>query len=338
MVEGSIQGSLNATRGSKRAFRGLKPTAKVSRRYRGEDLLQTASGDETKLFKEGTVTIRMLTHCLGITTTIAGIILATLLPFLPGRYDSLAVPLSGMSQIFGAVGLVLVPLGALWVASGYWSRLAGKQYGIAIVALIVSSVVWGMVSIGALVSGSLLLGLGAIALWICVVSKVMPTLKGLRSATPRPTSAVAFYLLVVPVAVALLQMALVAPAIEFSRSRAIRNSARLIADIEQYRAAHGRYPASLLSVWEDYLPGVIGIKEYHYEQSGDSYNLFFEQFALNFGTREFVMYNPIDQQVMTSHKRDLLHLLPHELALEQTRGHYAVHNAAHPHWKYFWFD
>ena len=102
----------------------------------------------------------------------------------------------------------------------------------------------------------------------------------------------------------------------------------MIADIEQYRAAHGRYPASLLSVWEDYLPGVIGIKEYHYEPSGDAYNLFFEQFALHFGTREFVMYNPRDQQAMTSHKLDLLQLTPQELALEQTRGHYAVHDAA----------
>ncbi len=137
---------------------------------------------------------------------------------------------------------------------------------------------------------------------------------------------------------ALLQMAVVAPAIEFSRSRAIRNSARLIADIEQYRAVHGRYPESLLSVWEDYVPGVIGIKEYHYEPSGDAYNLFFEQFALQFGTREFVMYNPRDQQVMTSHKMDLLQLTPQELALEQSRGHYAVHDAPHPHWKYFWFD
>ena len=284
------------------------------------------------------MTIRFLTHCLRITTATAGIILGTLLPFLPGRYDSLAVPVSLMAQIFGKVGLLLVPVGVLWVASGYWSRLSGKQYGIAIAALIASTVVWVIVSLGALVSSGLLLGLGALALWIYVVLRVLPRLRLLKSATPRPTSAVAFYLLIVPVAVALLQMAVVAPAIEFSRSRAIRNSARLIADIEQYRAAHGRYPASLLSVWEDYLPGIIGIKEYHYEPSGDAYNLFFEQFALEFGTREFVMYNPRDQQVMTSHKMDLLELTPQQLALEQSRGHYAVRDAPHPHWKYFWFD
>ncbi|MFN2399892.1 MAG: hypothetical protein ABR543_14835 [Gemmatimonadaceae bacterium] len=71
---------------------------------------------------------------------------------------------------------------------------------------------------------------------------------------------------------------------------------------------------------------------------GDAYNLFFEQFTFRLGTREFVMYNPRDQQVMTSHKMDLLQLTPEELALDQTRGHNAVHDAPHPHWKYFWFD
>ena len=280
----------------------------------------------------------MLTNFLRIIAATAVIVLCTLLPFLPGRFDSLAAPLSGMSRIFGVVGLLLVPVGALWAASGYWNRLAAKQYPIAIAALIASSVVWILISLGALVSSGFLLGLGSLALWAYGVSRVLPRLRLLKSAPPRPTSAVALYLLIVPVAVTLLQMAVVAPAIESSRNRAIRNSARLIADIEQYRAAHGRYPASLLSVWEDYLPGVIGIKEYHYEPSGETYNLFFEQVALHFGTREFVMYNPRDQHVMTSHKMDLLQFTPEELALERSRGHYAVHDAPHPHWKYFWFD
>jgi hypothetical protein len=94
-----------------------------------------------------------------------------------------------------------------------------------------------------------------------------------------------------------------------------------------------------LSEWpDDYRPGVIGIEEYQYERHGDAYNLVFEQFALHFGTREFVIYNPHDEQAMTAHKRDLLELTPEQLSLEQTRGHYAVHDAGHPHWKYFWFD
>jgi hypothetical protein len=52
----------------------------------------------------------------------------------------------------------------------------------------------------------------------------------------------------------------------------------------------------------------------------------------------FVMYNPRDLQTMTSHKADRLQLTPQQQAIEQGRGHYAVHDARHPHWKYFWFD
>lgn len=277
-------------------------------------------------------------HYLGIIAATAAITLGALLPFFPGSYDSLAAPLSLMSRIFGTVGLLLVPVGALWIASGYWSRMAGKQYGIAIAALIASSVVWLCVSLGGFVESGRLFGLASVALWIYALSKVVPRLRHLTGGTPGRPRAVAFYLFIVPVAVALLQMAVLPRAIEASRSRAIQNSAQLIADIEQHRAAHGRYPGSLLSVWPDYKPDVIGIKEYHYEPSGDSYNLIFEQIALNFGTREFVVYNPLDQQVMTSHRMDLLRLTPGGLELERSRGHYAVHDAPHPHWKYFWFD
>ncbi len=284
------------------------------------------------------MTVRMWTHSLGMTAAIAGIILGTLLPFLPGPHDSLAVPVSSMAQIFGTVGLLLVPVGALWVASGRWSRLAGKQYGIAIAALIASSVVWLIVSLGALMS-SLLLGLGVIGLWIYVVSRVLPRLKLLQSATPQPTRAVAFYLLIVPVAVALLQIAVVGSAVEFSRNRAITNSAELIREIEEYRNANGHYPTSLLAEHQDYEPSVIGIKQYFYEPSGDAYNLIFElpTFLLaNPGTTEFVVYNNRDEQTIIAHDSDILRWTPVEL--RQRRGWYAVHDARSPHWKFFWLD
>jgi hypothetical protein len=50
------------------------------------------------------------------------------------------------------------------------------------------------------------------------------------------------------------------------------------------------------------------------------------------------MYNPRDEQAMTSHALDVLQLTPEQLALDQTRGHNAVQNARQPHWKYFSFD
>jgi hypothetical protein len=91
-------------------------------------------------------------------------------------------------------------------------------------------------------------------------------------------------------------------------------------------------------LWRDYSPSVIGIKEYHYESSGDAYNLLFEQFTFRLGTRENCYVQPAWPAGMTSHAMDLLRLTPEQLEVERRRGHYAVHDARHPHWKYFWFD
>ena len=44
------------------------------------------------------------------------IVLSITYPFLPGRHDRLAVPLSTMAQVFGILGLPLVPVGLWWLA------------------------------------------------------------------------------------------------------------------------------------------------------------------------------------------------------------------------------
>lgn len=274
-------------------------------------------------------------HFLGITTTPAGVILCTLLPFLPGPYDPLALPLSMMARVAGFVGLLFAPIGALWMASRYWRPLVGKEHACAVAALIVLSLVWAAVSLAAFALGSLSLALICLALGIYVVFRLTPRIRSLKTA-PTPTPAPGLYLLVVPVAVFLLQRAVLEPAVEFSRNRAISNSAQLIADIEQYRATRGHYPFSLLSVHKDYPPGVIAIDKFHYEPSGDAYNLLFEQPASPLGTQEIVVYNPRGEQTATSHALDLLQFTPERL--ERARGYYAVYDVPHTQWKYFWFD
>jgi hypothetical protein len=264
----------------------------------------------------------------------AALVLLTLLPCLPGRYEVLAFPLSLMSQAVGTVGLLLVPVGLSWLVLG----APGRQRGFAIAALVTSSIVGLAVCVAGLVSGGFLLALGALASGILVVASVASRLTKSPGAPSILGRAIPLSMVVVPVAVALVLFVLSGRVSEFSRSRAIRNSAELIADIERYRNANGHYPDSLLSVWEDYLPGVIGIKEYLYEPRGDAYNLVFENVTYRIGTREIVVYNPTDDQVMTSHKNDRLRLTPDQLRLDQTRGHYAVLDAKEPHWKYYWFD
>lgn len=259
---------------------------------------------------------------LRISAVIAVIMLLTVLPFLPGRYDAMAPVLSVMAQVFGKASLLLVPVGALW--------LLFKTRALAIAATVISTIVVFAVALVGAASNAFALGVSVFAVWLFV------TWKQVQAARPHGHRPI--YMIVVPIAVATLQMAIVAPAIESSRNRAIDNSALLIADIERYRASNGRYPISLLSVSEDYPPNVIGIERYRYEPAGDAYNLVFEQPALNLGTREFVVYNPLDQQVFTSHNMVLLRESPETLARVFRRGQYEVRDASRPHWKYFWFD
>ena len=170
----------------------------------------------------------------------------------------MAAPLSLMAQVFGVTGLILVPVGAMWVASGIlaaahrqtaWHRDSGAGRGD---PRVVHRIAWCPRNEWTLARQS------AAGRALDLRGRLGCGLdcKGLRSLPARSVRSLAFYVLVVPAAVAALQTVVLAPAIEFSRNRAIRNSAALIADIEQYRDANGRYPESLMSVHEDYHPGL----------------------------------------------------------------------------------
>ena len=66
----------------------------------------------------------MIKHLLGIVAAIALLVFCTLLPFLPGGYDPLAIPVSAMALVAGVLGLVLVPSGLLLIAGNHSPALA----------------------------------------------------------------------------------------------------------------------------------------------------------------------------------------------------------------------
>jgi hypothetical protein len=266
----------------------------------------------------------MIGHAAAMAAIIAAVMLCGLLPFLPGRYDPLAVPLSQMTVGFALTGLLVVPFAGLSYAASRTARLQGWQRGFATATLVAASFAWFVVSAVAL--GSTGWPLAAITL----ASGGLPLWRGRRRLT---TPIGSLYLLVVPLAVAALAFALLPRAVEFSRSRAIRNAAPFIADIERYRAAQGRYPPAIPALWNDYLTGVVGVAEYKYEPAGDSFHLYFEQLTFRLGTSEIVMYNPKDEHAIVSHNSDAL-----RRQMPQLSGFYTVNDAPEPHWKYFWFD
>jgi hypothetical protein len=288
--------------------------------------------------------IKHLVQMVGITILI---VLGVIYPFLPGQYDSLAVPLSTMAQAGAAVGLLLVPIGLLWLA--YEARkqaqtrrgqaARARRYYFALAAWMALSLVALVVSLVAYATVGLSMALLALAIWLLALARLFSKLKLLKAAEAGDFSPAPLYLVLIPIAIILVQLSLAAPLTSFSRSHAIASSTEFVDHLEAYHTRYNRYPTSLLAMWKDYYPDVVGIEKFHYTPGDNAYNLSFEQprfFFDNLGTREWVVYNPRDEHRMFSHTAWFLLLTPDEL--ERSQGWYAVHDTAHPHWRYFWFD
>lgn len=286
----------------------------------------------------------MTTHLTRIGGSIALIASCTFYPFLPGRYDGAAAPLSFMMQAFAIGGLLVVPIGICWLAYELRSRRRPRakasraRYYFSLISLCACSFVVIAVCFATFVVVSPSVAVLALALSTFGVWRLRRGSKPLEEPRAGHWNAAPLYLVAIPIGAVILQLGLARPMREFSRRHAIEHSAELIADIEAYRAAHGEYPAFLHAAHKDYHPSVIGIEQFHYAPHRGGYNLFFERPALlvELGRREFVVFNARDEHVMMSHAAWILAGPPAEL--ERRTGRPAVHDAPWPHWKYVWFD
>lgn len=264
------------------------------------------------------------------------------LPHMPGDYDILAPTLSFIAQLLAFAGLILVPIGIVWLTyetikyAKKETEASNAAYYFALVALIALFIIGIAISLTVFISNNRSLGFIIAIAVVYYFSKVIARTRRLKNVANKNFNAIPFYLVCIPLLVQLIRYTLLDQAVAYSRNRAIRQSEQLIKDIEIYYQHNGHYPLSILSVWKDYKTSVIGVKQYHYEPAGKAYNLYFEQVSDNPATKEIVMYNKLDEQEMTSHDQDLLLLSPH--ALDQQRGYFAVHNLSQPHWKQFLFD
>ena len=271
-------------------------------------------------------------HLACVAAIAAVLALLMVYPFFPGKHDPLAMSLSIGVQAFGMIGLLLVPIGVLWLA------LPRYAFAWAVLALAVGTFVALVLSLFATLGTGNAFGvltLGACAYVLVRLGRGAWPLR--RAGTPVRHPA-PLYLVLLPVLVFVAQWAVSAPFTRWSRDRAIANAAPLIADIEQYRAAHGRYPASLEAQHKDYELGVVGVNRYAYLPRGESYNLSFEapRFLFDrFGTREWVVYNPRDEHRVYSHAA---WLMPPPEVTDPGQGWYASGETGHAHWRYFWFD
>lgn len=109
---------------------------------------------------------------------------------------------------------------------------------------------------------------------------------------------------------------------EYSRKIAMNNADTLINAIEYYKKNNNHYPENILELYPKYInhipkPWVMGISDYYYQKSENSFVITFEQnvlFPFNF---EVVMYDPTGKYERTY------------TTLSETNKH---------HWKYYIYD
>lgn len=262
------------------------------------------------------------------------------LPFLPGRFDSLAPALSMMAQLFSFASLLLVPVGLWWLGCEISTRGKApdeKKYTnrLAFATLLLLALIALVVSVGAFAQNNL--SFAVLFLIVCFFVLSREYLKRKRRGIVNPGfNPAPIYLVIIPVAVALVRLIFIPIAVEFSRYYAIKRSEPLITTIESYYEKNGSYPISLHALHGDILPGMVGIERYHYEPSGESYNLFFKQFSDDLAADEIIMYNKSDQHALSSHLLDILEYSGEQLALR--RGDRRKDQLSTPHWVSIKFD
>ncbi|MFN0205480.1 MAG: hypothetical protein ACKVS6_04110 [Planctomycetota bacterium] len=287
----------------------------------------------------------MIKHAVQIGAITVLALASMFYPFMPGTYDRMAVPLSGMAQVLGVVGLVLVPIGMVWLFYELANRrrmsgpvpFKARSYWFAVCALAATLIVCAAVALASMQAG-LSLTIGVLMLTAYAVRRAAPAMKRLKSGGHIGFNPTPLYLIIIPGILATAHFAFLKTAVEISRNRTIVGSTPFINAIEAYRTAHGRYPQSLESMHHDYDPPTVGVARYRYEPHGQSYNVFFEQPTWPIGTQEFVMYNPRDEHVMIVHNQDLLESTQEEVDRERNFHARAARDAGVRHWKYFWFD
>jgi len=260
------------------------------------------------------------------------------LPYFPGDYDYFAVGISSTFQFATLVSLLLVPIGLIWGIMDWVNRKNSEanKYPDSLrkIAFVATILIILVAALGAFASHNRFSAIIILGLGIYILLKIHKKRKELKSVNSVRFSATPYYFIFIPLTVFFIRMSFLEKVKNSSTDSVINQSEQLIQDIEAYKQTNGHYPISVQSTIEDYKTYVSGIERFHYEPSGDAYNLYFEQFSDMIGTQEIVMYNKLDEHEMTVHNQDLLRIPSKSIR----RGYHNVVQLPQPHWKIFYFD
>lgn len=280
----------------------------------------------------------MIRHIVFIILWIAILCVGMFRPYMTGEYDHLAAGLSTIVQFGCLSSLLMVPIGlvGLILDLTLWKGKVPSRYATMLrrAILVIVAIITASCSLGAFVTQNASMAVIVSAIGVYVMRQYWTYIEQLRTRAQTSFHVAIYYLIIIPLTCFFIRTFFLVGAKESSTEHAIAESSRLIRDIEFYRKTNGHYPLALQSITEDYKPMVAGISRFHYEPSGDSYNLFFEQFSDRIGTREVVMYNPSNLHHITVHNEDLLRVARERIV----KGYYETEERKEPGWRMFYFD
>lgn len=251
-------------------------------------------------------------------------------PFLSGPYSKLAIGASALVQMAGFFGLVLIPVGLVWLLidlrkssdrqvnrwkNGYYFSLLVSLPVLSFLLLLLVLAFPEMNWVERAVAVTFIAGM---AIFLAL------RIRRLRNKVSHELSTAPLYLVLIPLVTFCAKNFWIERIADISRDKAIVQSGEIIEALEKYRSANGTYPVSLDELKGKYLavipdPGIIGIKPYQYERTGDSYSLLFVQWLHWGATEEKVIYC------------QSAHLL-------SVKGHFASFETHYPGWRYYWND
>lgn len=266
-------------------------------------------------------------------------------PFLPGKYDPLAIPLATMVQLYSGLGLLTTIPAVLWLLRNikYPTETVPRDSSLLKHRIYLKLYFWSTFAVLFTISLFTLFGISTL-LGIFSFSALIYLTRILWKRITRSKSALfslrlPSFLALLPVLLFVIQLTADMPLTSWSRKRAIQNSSELINEIENYKVRKGTYPLTLNAKNKDYSTGITGIERYHYTYDNSTFNIFFEQprfFFDRFGTQEFVVYNPHERHLMMSHVA--WHMLLEPNQMRNGQGWYESVETGIPHWKSFMFD
>lgn len=267
------------------------------------------------------------------------VLAAAAFPFLPGRYDELASPISTLARIIGVGSLLLVPIGIAWLiyeVVGSADRPRRLRAGFAAAAIAAMSIVLVLAFVGATAMFATSLGVGVLAIWaLCLMRRGRAMLAWARNGAGSYAK-LALAMIAVPIVTAGAITGMAGPLQQWSQNRTMDAMQQLIDHIEQYRVVRGAYPPALFAEWMDYRAEIIGVRGYQYEPVGDKYSIAVEVPVFDPSARAYLIYNPNDAFRMASHDEWLLTWTDNQLA--QHRGYAFAREVGRPHWRILYFD